>query len=587
MSTMEMEEKIFDDEKNQDDQEKSQEKERGSWGSQFEFLFSCLSFCVGLGNVWRFPYLCYRNGGGAFLIPYVLNLFFIGLPLVFFELSLGQFSRSSPIALWSICPLFKGIGISMLVIVIGIGLYYNIIIAWIIFYLGSIISNIATGSSSLPWTTCHNWWNSMNCVEANNSLIDLNGDENLMNHLKTNPVEEFFNNNMLQISHGIDDIGGLRWELVGCVGAAWMLVYLGLVKGVASLGKVAYVTALFPYVILSVLLVRGITLPGAEQGIKFYLYPNFEKLMEIQVWADAAMQIFFSLGPCWGSLITLATYNKFNNNTLRDAIIISFANCLTSFLTGFVVFSFIGFMAHQMDRSIEEVTVSGPGLAFIVYPEALAMLPMSPLWAVLFFLMLLTLGIGTQLTIMETITRTIVDAMPGRVTHRLVLTLSCSCMLLAGMVMVTDGGMYVFQLMDNHVGTFPALLTGLMEILVIGWLYGTDRFLENIRRMIGWSGNSSWYRMHQMYWSIMWRLVTPLLLLAILVASVVGYNPTQYGQYVYPTWANILGWIISSISVIWIPVYILYIVLIRRQGISKLLHPTQEWRKREIDVNKR
>ena len=99
-----------------------------------------------------------------------------------------------------------------------------------------------------------------------------------------------------------------------------------------------------------------------------------------QVWADAAMQIFFSLGPCWGSLITLASYNKFNNNTLRDAVFVATANCLTSFFAGFVVFSFIGFMAHSVNKDIEDVIVSGPGLAFVVYPEAVSKLPFPHLW---------------------------------------------------------------------------------------------------------------------------------------------------------------------------------------------------------------
>ena len=254
------------------------------------------------------------------------------------------------------------------------------------------------------------------------------------------------------------------------------------------------------------------------------------------------MQIFFSLGPCWGSLITLASYNKFNNNTLRfktcphvlsssnvkifrDAIFVASANCLTSFYSGFVVFSFIGFMAHTTGKKIEEVIVSGPGLAFVVYPEAVSRLPLPHLWAVMFFLMLLALGLGTQFSIMETITRIVVDALDGRASHRLVLTCACSAMLLGGLSMTTQGGMYVLTLMDSHAGTFSALVTGLVEVLAISWVYGVDRFLEDIRRMIGWTGLEPFYKLHRIYWTWIWKVVTPTLLLVILVASAIEYKP--------------------------------------------------------------
>ena len=178
--------------------------------------------------------------------------------------------------------------------------------------------------------------------------------------------------------------------------------------------------------------------------------------------------------------------------------------------------------------------------------------------AVLFFLMLLSLGLGTQFSIMETITRIVVDALEGRASHRLVLSCSCSLMLVAGLSMATQGGMYVLQLMDSHAGTFSALLTGLVEVLAISWIYGVDRFLEDIRRMIGWSGRERFYRAHAVYWSVMWRLVTPALLLIILVASAVGYRPMTYGDsadpYTYPGWANALGWVVSGVSVLCIPV---------------------------------
>ena len=118
-------------------------------------------------------------------------------------------------------------------------------------------------------------------------------------------------------------------------------------------------TALFPYLILLILLVRAATLPGYMDGIAFYLTPQWDRLADIRVWADACTQIFFSLGVTWGVMITLASYNKFNNNVYKDAILIAFGNCCTSVFAGFVIFGIIGFMAHELGMEVSDVAVGG------------------------------------------------------------------------------------------------------------------------------------------------------------------------------------------------------------------------------------
>ncbi|CAL4062379.1 unnamed protein product [Meganyctiphanes norvegica] len=338
---------------------------RGEWGNKIEFLLSCLSFAVGLGNIWRFPYLCYRNGGGAFLIPYFCMLLITGLPLFFFELSLGQYGQQGPITIWKVVPLFQGVGFGMFIIAFFIALYYNIIIAWAFFYLFS------SFTAELPWKSCDHWWNTEACrrfdtknCTAHEGLMSQNGTclfepdvtEETWNKLNATalasklPADEYFHNFMLDISEGFHDDEGhmLQWRLCLCLILSWVIVFLGLFKGVTSMGKVVYFTALFPYLVLFILFARAVTLPGYVNGVSFYLTPVWSKLFTARVWADAAMQIFFSLGPCWGGLITLASYNNFNNNALRDAAIITFANCMTSFFSGFVVFGIVGFMAHEM-----------------------------------------------------------------------------------------------------------------------------------------------------------------------------------------------------------------------------------------------
>ncbi|GBN97472.1 Sodium-dependent serotonin transporter [Araneus ventricosus] len=154
-----------------------------------------------------------------------------------------------------------------------------------------------------------------------------------------------------------------------------------------------------PYAVLFILLCRGVTLEGSLDGIKYYLYPKWEKLLESDVWIDAATQIFFSLGPGFGTLLALSSYNKFHNNCYRDAIFTSTVNCLTSFLAGFVIFSVLGYMAHMLKKDISNVATDGQGLVFVVYPEAVATMSGSVFWSILFFLMLITLGLDSTVSV--------------------------------------------------------------------------------------------------------------------------------------------------------------------------------------------
>ena len=160
-------------------------------------------------------------------------------------------------------------------------------------------------------------------------------------------------------------MGPIKPSLALCVFGVFVLVYFSLWKGVKSSGKAVWVTALAPYFVLFVLLIRGVTLDCAGEGIRYYLTPEWEKLKNTKVWIDAASQIFFSLGPGFGTLLALSSYNKFNNNCYRDALLTSSINCLTSFLAGFVIFSVIGYMAKIQNVDIDKVGLEGPGLVFI------------------------------------------------------------------------------------------------------------------------------------------------------------------------------------------------------------------------------
>lgn len=206
----------------------------------------------------------------------------------------------------------------------------------------------------------------------------------------------FKSNYILQKTPGLEDSSKLVWQLALCLGIAWIIVFLCIFKGIKSSGKVVYFTSIFPYVVLLILGINGWTLPGAGIGIEFYLKPDFNKLLEISVWFDAAVQIFFTMSTSYGGLITLASYNKFNQHTLRDTFVITISNALTAIFAGFVVFSYIGYLAQVTQQEVKDVVSSGSGLAFIVFPFAVTKLAGAPFWSVIFFIMMLTLGLDSQ-----------------------------------------------------------------------------------------------------------------------------------------------------------------------------------------------
>ncbi|XP_078602962.1 sodium- and chloride-dependent glycine transporter 1-like isoform X1 [Branchiostoma floridae x Branchiostoma japonicum] len=518
-------------------------KNRGQWGAKLDFMLSMLGYCVGLGNVWRFPYLCYRNGGGAFLIPYLLFLTFAGIPLFMMEMSFGQYGSLGPLTIWRACPIFKGIGYGMVVVSGLVCIYYNVIIAWTLHFLFS------SFTSALPWASCDNAWNTENCtLAANHSALD----ENVT---RISPTQEYWNNRVLGISSGIEETGTIQWELALCLLGAWVVVFFCLFKGIKSSGKVVYFTATFPYMMLIVLFLRGVTLEGAGKGLVYYLTPDFSRLADSQVWYDAASQIFYSLGIAFGGTQVMASYNKFNNNTHRDSVFIALSNCCTSVFAGVVVFSILGHMAHKLDMDVKDVVANGPGLVFVAYPEALTLLPVAPLWSVLFFFMIFTVGLDTQFVMLETCITGICDEFPhimGKYKTWVLLVVSV-VMYFLGLTCVTNAGMYWLNLMDWYSAGFSLMVLAFFMCVAISWVYGFQRFCKNVQEMIGYQPNY--------YFKICWAVISPMVLLFIVVFSMVVHVPAYYGPYQYPNWAICIGWFMAMLSIVMVPLFVVLAIL--------------------------
>ncbi|XP_078424696.1 sodium- and chloride-dependent GABA transporter 2-like [Cetorhinus maximus] len=523
-------------------------KEREKWNNKFEFVLSVVGGIIGMGNVWRFPYLCYKNGGGAFLIPYFLFLFTCGIPVFFLEIALGQYTSQGGITAWrKICPLFEGIGYGTLLISLYQVVYYILILTWSTFYFFN------SFSAELPWAHCGQEWNTDNCMEftKNSSANNWRKGENA-----TMPVTEFWEKRVLRLSDGIGHVGTVHWQVALCLLLIWIICFFCMWKGVKTTGKVVYFTATFPYLMLAILLIRGLTLPGAAEGIKFYLYPDMSRLADPQVWMDAGTQIFFTFAVCLGSLIALGSYNDFNNNCYRDCLLLSGLNSGTSFVSGFAIFSVLGFMAYEEGVSVSEVAVSGPGLAFIVYPKAVTLIPFSQLWACLFFIMLILLGLDSQLVGVEGLATAAIDMFPEifqRKYFRELFVMGISIFSFSiGLLMVTEGGMYIFQLLDYYaVSGTSVLFLATFETICTSWVYGVDRIYDNIEDMIGYRPRS--------YMKWCWFIFTPGICIGTFIFSLVKYTPLKYNKtYVYPTWGYVLGWLLAFSSMFCVPFWILY-----------------------------
>ncbi|XP_018602541.1 solute carrier family 6 member 6b isoform X1 [Scleropages formosus] len=530
---------------------------REKWSSKLDFVLSVAGGFVGLGNVWRFPYLCYKNGGGAFLIPYFIFLFGGGLPVFFLEVALGQFTSEGGITCWEkLCPIFTGIGYASIVIVSLLNVYYIVILAWGLYYLFQCFQ------PELPWAKCNQPWNTANCVEdtvrKNKTLWLAANGTNL-----TSPVTEFWERNVLNISGGIEEIGPIKWDLALCLLGVWIICFFCIWKGVKSTGKVVYITATFPFVMLFILLIRGVTLPGAAEGIKFYLYPDLTRLKDPEVWIDAGTQIFFSYAICLGAMTSLGSYNKYKYNCYRDCLLLGGLNSGTSFVSGFAIFSVLGFMAQEQGVDIADVAESGPGLAFIAYPKAVTMMPLPTFWAILFFIMLLLLGLDSQFVEVEGQITSLVDLYPSflRKGYRREIFISILCFMsyVLGLTMVTKGGMYVFQLFDYYAASGVCLLwVAFFECIAVAWVYGVDNFYDAIEDMIGYRPNA-W-----MKWS--WTAITPVLCMGCFIFSLVKYKPLTYNKiYEYPDWAIGVGWTLALASMICIPMVVV-IKIIQSDG---------------------
>jgi len=468
-------------------------KTRERWSSRSSFLFAVIGSAIGLGNVWRFPYITYENGGGAFLIPYLVALITAGIPLMILEYYVGHFTQSAPpTAFKKIWHKAEWAGWFAILLIFILSTYYATIMGWCVNYLFH--------SFNLGWG---------NTAES---------------------VSSFFNNNILQLSESPSVFGGIRLPIVGGLALVWLLIYLSLFKGVETLGKIVYFTVIIPWLIIIIMVIRGLTLPGAMEGIKFYLTPDFSVLLDPKVWLAAYGQIFFTLSLAMGTLIVYASYLHEKSDITVNAFLTSIANCLTSFIAGFAVFSTLGYLAQTLGVSVKDVTTSGIGLVFVTYPMAISLLPVAArFFAALFFLLLLTLGIDSAFSMTEPVVESVVDKWGIR--KKYVLPVICILGFLVGLPFTTRAGLYWIDIADHFITNYGITVVGFIECIVIGYVLGAKKARSYINEVseikIG------------IWWDIFIKFITPAFLGTSLVFQFVKLIKNGYGDY--PIWITYGG----------------------------------------------
>ncbi|XP_018412764.1 PREDICTED: sodium-dependent neutral amino acid transporter SLC6A17 [Nanorana parkeri] len=586
--------------------EENLEEDRPAWNSKLQYILAQIGYSVGLGNVWRFPYLCQKNGGGAYMVPYLILLILIGIPLFFLELAVGQKIRRGSIGVWNyICPRLGGIGYASCVVCFFVGLYYNVIIGWSIFYF------FQSFQYPLPWNEC--------------PLVE-NGTVNMVEPEcdKSSATTYFWYRETLDISNSISEGGGLNWKMTLCLFCAWTIVGMAMIKGIQSSGKVMYFSSLFPYVVLICFLIRGLLLRGSVDGILHMLTPQIDKMLDPQVWREAATQVFFALGLGFGGVIAFSSYNKQDNNCQFDAALVSFINFFTSVLATLVVFAVLGFKANLMNekcvvQNAEKIlgylnshvlsydlipphinfshlstvdytemyqviktvkenhfqdlhldaclledelnkAVQGTGLAFIAFTEAMTHFPASPFWSVLFFFMLINLGLGSMIGTMSGIITPLIDTFK---VQKEILTVGC-CILafLLGLIFVQRSGNYFVSMFDDYSATLPLTIVVILENIAVAWVYGTKKFMQELTEMLG-------FRPYK-YYFYTWKYVSPIIMAILLSASVIqlAISPPGYSAWIkelaieqflpYPPWA--LSLLICLIILAILPVPVIFIL---------------------------
>ncbi len=455
---------------------------RENWGSRVGFVLAAIGSAVGLGNIWRFPYLTYSNGGGAFLIPYFVALFTAGIPIIILEMSIGhRFKLSPPSAFFKMSKKASWIGWLQVFIAFTIAVYYSVIVAWALKY--------TLFAFNLSW----------GCQ-----------------------TKDFFYNSFLQISPGPMNIGGIVPSIAIFAVLIWVCVWLtltsGIRKGIEIIVKI-FMPVLFIGLIL--LLIRVVTLEGASNGLNWLFKPDFSRIYSFKTWAAAYGQVFFSLSICFGIMIAYSSYLPEKSDITNNATMTAFINCGFSIISAIVIFSVLGYAAHAQHVPLKEVAGSGIGLAFITIPLAVNLMPASKIVGILFFFALFVAGFTSVISIVEVCCSTIADSY--KVIRKKAVTVFCIIGCLLSLLFTTNGGLYALDIVDYFINNFGIVFAGIFELIFLAWFFKLGSFIEHINIRSDFRVGSPW--------KFLLKYFVPLFLGYMAVGNLISNIKVPYGSY--------------------------------------------------------
>jgi NSS family neurotransmitter:Na+ symporter len=466
---------------------------RGAFSSRQVFIFAAIGSAVGLGNIWRFPYVAYENGGGAFVIPYIVALLTAGIPFLFLDYALGhRYRGSAPLSFARLRKGTEGLGWWQVGICFMIAIYYAAVMAWAVRY--------AMFSVTEAW-----------------------GDD----------PEGFFFGKFLQVGDpGVDatPVWGVLIPLLLVWIAIVAVLLLGVQKGI---GRTAFFFIPVLVVVFGILVVRSLFLPGAGEGLDALFTPNWGALTDATVWAAAYGQIFFSLSIGFGIMITYSSYVHKHTDMPGSGLVVGFANSGFELLAGIGVFAALGFMAQASGVAVGDVATSGVGLAFVAFPAIISEAPAGALLGVLFFVSLVIAGFTSMVSIVEVVISGVRDKF-DMTRKGATIAVTVPMALLSLVFFSTTSGLYVLDILDHFINQFGILLVAVVSMLVLSWGLRVlptlgDHLSDGSSITVG-----AW-------WRILVSIVAPIGLILVLGLAFWEDVKTPYGGN--PGWMlGVFGW---------------------------------------------
>ncbi|WP_180028932.1 sodium-dependent transporter [Acinetobacter sp. YH16032] len=456
---------------------------RENWSARSGFIIAAIGSAVGLGNIWRFPYVAYENGGGAFLIPYLVAIFAAGLPLLFLDYAVGHKYRKAPPTAYKKLMNGESLGWWQVAVTLIIGIYYASVLSW---------------AGSYMFYSFGQQWGS--------------------------DTEKFFFTTYLQNGEGLA-FGFVPTLFIGLV-VVWAIVmfilYGGVKKGVELSNKI-FMPLLV--VLFTILVIQAIRLPGAVQGLNAFFTPNWEAMGNYKVWLAAFGHIFFSLSVGFGIMLTYASYLKKKTNLTGSGLVVALANSSFEILAGIGVFAALGFMAYSAGASVDDVVSGGIGLAFIAFPKIISSMGAGgDLFGFLFFASLTVAGITSMVSILQVPIAGFQDKL-GWSRKKAVTIIAGGSAIVSTLLFSTHSAITFVDIIDYFANNIGIVAGGLLSIVLVSWFRRPllKQLQEHVNQYSSIKLGAGW--------NFMLTVVTPISLLAALLMTLKSIFTEGYGGY--------------------------------------------------------